>query len=298
MQKVLIWGTGIEYDNYLTLIKFYEEKKQFSVAGVTSNDNYYHTLDGYSFIQKENIMNIDWDWILVCANDNTIHSIREEAISMGISEDVVFSAHIMLLPGFDFEKYVKLAQSKLTIFSSNCWGGVVYKRLGLKVRSPLYNMGFDNEYGFLQFLSDPRRLLLNEVLQFEENGYNERSKHYYPIYQLDGIRIRMLHDRDRERVEKKWNERVQRINWDNLFIMMYSDDERCIERFSEVSYKKKVCFTSLNVDIPYAYYLPLDQIDPGRQLWEIVMSSAKGQYKLYDLMDMLMTGNFENSRID
>lgn len=297
MQKLLIWGTGIAYDKCIALIKYYEREKQFSVVGVTSNDTYFHTLDGYPMIPKEKLTDADWDWILVCASDRVVPEIRKEAVSLGISEDVILSSHILSIPGFDFEKYTQLVQSKLTILTNNCWGGVVYQQLGLKVRSPLYNMAFDDEGGYIRFLKNAKDILMNERLEFEQNGYNEVSKHFYPIYLLAGIRLRMLHDCDRDKVERKWYERISRMNWENVFVMMYTDDLKYIEEFSRLPYEKKVCFTSMDVDIPSAYTLPLDKVCPGRPLWEIVIHSAQGQYKLYDLMDMVMTGCPRNSRI-
>lgn len=297
MQKVLIWGTGAEYDKYVMLIKYYEMEKQFSVVGVTSNDKYYGTLDGYLFVPKEKVMDIDWDWIIICALDHVMPAIRKEAESMGIPEDVILSSHILSIPWLDFNKYVNLVKSKVSILTNNCWGGVVYQQLGLKVRSPFHNMGFDEDEGYIEFLKNAEAILTTDCLQFEENGYNEASKHFYPIYLLAGIRIRMLHYFDRETAEQKWHERVSRINWENIFVMMYTDNIKCIEEFACLPYEKKICFTSLDVDIPYAYQLPLDKVCPGKQLWEIVIGSARGQYKMYDLIDLLMTGHPKNNRL-
>lgn len=297
MQKVLIWGTGMEYDRVITLIKYHEKEGQFSVAGVTSNDNYYNTLDGYQFIPKEKVLEADWDWIIICASNGAVPEIRKEAVLLGISEDVILSSRVLSIPGFHFEKYAKLVKSKLSILTNNCWGGVVYQQLGLKVRSPLYNMAFDTDDGYIEFLKNAKNILTNESLQFEEYGYNDVSKHFYPIYQLAGIRLRMLHDCDREKVEQKWSERISRINWENIFVMMYTNNLKCIEEFSHLPYEKKICFTSLEVDIPSVYMLPLDKVCPGRQIWEIVIDSAKGRYKLYDLTELLITGLPENSRI-
>lgn len=36
-----------------------------------------------------------------------------EAEHVGISEDILFTANIFLLPAFDFEKYIKLSKSKI-----------------------------------------------------------------------------------------------------------------------------------------------------------------------------------------
>ena len=94
MYNILIWGTAMEYDQYLAVIKYYEGKKLFQVVGVTSNDNYYNYLDGYPFIPKRDLVRVTYDWIIICASKERTADIRKEAISMGISEDILFSAYM------------------------------------------------------------------------------------------------------------------------------------------------------------------------------------------------------------
>ncbi len=293
MHNVLIWGTAKEYDNYLTLIKYYEDKKLFRVIGVTSNDTYYSYLDGYQFIPKKDLMNVEYDWIIICASKEKTRDIRKEAIAMNISEDILFPAHILLVPNFDFDKYIKLSQSKISIFANNCWGGQVYRRLGLKVRSPFYNM-FESVNEYAQFLKNAKDILLNERLQFQQMQYNDELSVDYPVYELAGMQLHMYYYPDKEEAERKWYERVDRINWDNLFVMMYTDSLKLIEEFSTLPYQRKICFTSKKIDMPYTYCLPLDKVRPDNGFGGIVIGSATGRFKLYDVMDLLLYGHSGN----
>ncbi len=109
--------------------------------------------------------------------------------------------------------------------------------------------------------------------------------------------INMNHYPDREEAEKKWYERVNRINWNNLFVMMFSTDLKCVEEFSNLSYQKKVCFTSLITDIPSACHIPVDKIDPTRELWQIVNGTAQGVYSLFDPIELLLSGRVINNRM-
>lgn len=296
MQKIVIWGTGETYDKYLTLIKYFESQKQFQVIGVTSSDSYFSYLDNYQFIPKKKLVDVEYDWIIICASNKYIPVIREEAISMNIAEDVLLSIHILQLPNFDFDKYIKLSKAKISILANNCWGGYTYKRLGLKARSPFYNM-FETDKEYVHFLKNAKDILVNEKLQFLQMLYNKADQFYYPVFDLAGMKIYMNHYCDRKEAEEKWYERLDRINWDNLFVMMYSDNLECIEEFSHLSYPKKICFTSLSIEIPFSFYLPLDKACPEKQLYYIVNGSATGQFKLYDVMELLLSGYPVNNRI-
>lgn len=196
MYKVLIWGTAIEYDQYLVAIKYYEDRKSLQVVGVTSDDHYYSYLDGYPFVPKQDLMKISFDRILICASKE------------------------------------KTADIRISIFACNCWGGQVYKRLGLKVRSPFYNM-YELVPGYVRFLKNAKEILLHERLQFREKQYNDELSFYYPVYDLAGMELHMNNSPDPEEAERKWYERCARINWDNLFVMMYSDSEKYAEEFAD-----------------------------------------------------------------
>ena len=289
MYKVLIWGTAIEYDQYLVAIKYYEDRKSLQVVGVTSDDHYYSYLDGYPFVPKQDLMKISFDRILICASKEKTADIRREAAAMGIAEDILFSAHILLLPEFDFDNYIKLSESRISIFACNCWGGQVYKRLGLKVRSPFYNM-YELVPGYVRFLKNAKEILLHERLQFREKQYNDELSFYYPVYDLAGMELHMNNSPDPEEAERKWYERCARINWDNLFVMMYSDSEKYAEVFAYLPYRKKICFTTKETDIPYTYCLPIEKVCPDKKFGQIVLGSVTGRYKLYDLMELLLTG--------
>lgn len=166
----------------------------------------------------------------------------------------------------------------------------MYHRLGLKVYSPFFNM-FELDKEYIEFLENAQWILKKERLRFCKMEYNQILNIDYPVYDLAGMKIYMNHYSDREKAECKWYERSGRINWDNLFIMMYSDNLDCIEKFAKLPFKKKVCFTSLHVDIPNAFYVPLEKVGSGKSLWQVVNGSAVGKYKLYDLIEMLNNGD-------
>lgn len=130
MNNILIWGSGSVYDEKLTLIRYYESKGDFHIIGITSNDSYYDSIDGYSFVKKEDIKSVKFDWILLCAKDEI--SVRKDIISLGIDENKVLSARVLSIPYFDFGKYISLVKSRISIFANNCWGGDDISRIRFK----------------------------------------------------------------------------------------------------------------------------------------------------------------------
>lgn len=103
----------------------------------------------------------------------------------------------------------------------------------------------------------------------------------------------MNHYTDREYARQKWEERKQRINWDNLFIMMYTEDPRDAEQFDMLPYKKKVCFTNFQSDLASTCFLEISQhpMFKERQAFYFISGIAQGQYMFYDPWELLMNGN-------
>ena len=67
-KKIVIWGTGVDYNQHLINFKYLEEIGEILVLGVTGNDKYYINLDGYQFIPKAELTNIvDFDYIVVAS---------------------------------------------------------------------------------------------------------------------------------------------------------------------------------------------------------------------------------------
>lgn len=130
---------------------------------------------------------------------------------------------------------------KFTIFSNNCIGGVFYHDAGLEFTSPLINTAMDGE-DFLKFLENPKHYLNCELKFITWPGRN------YPIARIDDIEVNFVHYKDEEECLKKWNERKQRIIWDNIFVIATNHDgmchEKCLKKFNNIDYQNKIMFVS------------------------------------------------------
>lgn len=135
----------------------------------------------------------------------------------------------------------KLQNVSFTIFSNNCLGGVFYHDAGKRFTSPLINTALDGE-DFIRFLENPRHYLTHDMEFVSWPGHN------YPIARIDDIEVRFVHYRTNEEAEKKFRERAERIDWENLFIIATNHDglgkPELLERFDKLPYKNKIMYVS------------------------------------------------------
>ena len=77
---------------------------------------------------------------------------------------------------------------------------------------------------------------------------------------LGDIEIRFNHYKTFDEAVAKWEERKQRINWDNLFVLGIDGDNCSYEtmrRFDMLPYENKVIFTHIPYpEIKSSYYIP------------------------------------------
>ena len=197
---------------------------------------------------------------------------------------------ILMIPGFSVEKYRKLLESKLTILSMNCFGGIVSHTLGLRFYSPTINMYFSEE-DYIKFLKNLRWYLKQDLIKLAD-GFNQDLKISYPICKLGDITIHMNHYGDFKEAKQKWEERLKRINMDDICAIMYTDDMRLLKEFDSLSYKKKACFTTVKTNLKSAFFLDsrIDGNDKEQPLWWRVNKFAEGKFWYYDIFDLLTEG--------
>lgn len=131
-----------------------------------------------------------------------------------------------------------LKNKDITIISANCVGGVIYHDLGLAFYSPTINLFFYAP-DYVKFVSNLEHYLHCELIE-------TKSEFDYPCALCDDITLHMVHYQSFEEGKRKWEERIKRINYNNLyFIMVDRDgcDEKDIIAFDNIPYKNKVFLT-------------------------------------------------------
>lgn len=138
---------------------------------------------------------------------------------------------------FNYEKSLqkRLKNNNFSIICSNCIGGVIYHRLGKRFLSPTINMWF-NQREFLKFVEGLPEYIEKDLV-FVESEYD------YPVAKLGDVHLYFNHVKTEEEARYNWERRRNRINYDNLFIIMYDRDgitEEDIRRLERIECKNKM----------------------------------------------------------
>lgn len=293
--KLILWGLGSVYNKCLNIIKYYEYLQQIQIVAVTSNPLYdFGLIDGYKIVSNNKLPDIECDYIMVM-NDRHFAEIVGCLTDMGISRKKILNYKILQYPNINFEEYIKLKNSDITIISNNCWGGCVYNTLGLECLSPFKNLFLEDE-DYIKVLKN-LKYYCGQKVQPLEYLVDIHSNERYPVLQLGDVKIHCNHDSSYEGAAEKWNRRVSKINYQNLFVEMYAEDRKIAYEFSQLNYDKKVCFVPFESDINSCYKI---SIQAGqKEFWEAVNSNgAAGNYSwAYNVIKML-NGDINNSRIN
>ena len=135
-----------------------------------------------------------------------------------------------------------------SIICSTCIGGVIYNRLGKEFLSPTINMFF-LQPDFVKFVCDLEYYLSLE-LKFIETDKS------YPVALLGDIKLYFNHSKTPEDAANDWRRRKERINYDNIYIILYNRDGCILDDFrkiEKVKCKRFIVLTSTPLDIPYVY---------------------------------------------
>lgn len=141
----------------------------------------------------------------------------------------------------NYEKKLRkqINNKDFSIICSNCIGGLIYHRLGLKFLSPTINLWM-YQYDYLKFVLDLKKYVSLE-LEFIKSEYK------HPVAKLGDITIYFNHYKTNEEAKKSWDRRKMRINYDNLFLIMYDKDglmEEDLEKLKSINCRGKVVISN------------------------------------------------------
>lgn len=241
MVRVMIWGIGKIYNEMRNLLSLFEMKKEIMIVGITGLDVPNHKeLDGYSIYNCYDIKQLNFDYIIVMS-DFYYNEIYKEIVDIGIDPNRILKYIFLQLPNIDINEYLSLKSRNVTIISDNCWGGYVYKTLGLRCMSPTRNVSFTNE-NYIKLLNDFEGYMQVKPT-FKRWEVNSNSGEKFPVLKCKDIEIRCNHEKDIEKAVYEWEKRKKRINYNDLFIEMHTEDRIWAKKFLELDqYKNKICF--------------------------------------------------------
>lgn len=81
----------------------------------------------------------------------------------------------------------KIKNKDFSLFSPNCYAGLIYHRLGLQFKSPTINMLFPSKKEYLKFVSDLKRYLSLDLVESEDERFP------YPVGMLGDVELVFNH---------------------------------------------------------------------------------------------------------
>lgn len=171
----------------------------------------------------------------------------------------------------------RLRNKSFTLFSNDCWGAEVYKHLGLPFNTPFIGLMLSAPC-YVRLLSNPKHYLA-QPLEFQRQSiYKEidalraRWKHYFPIATVGGdVEIQFLHYHSDQEAHEKWARRIQRINWDNLFIKFDGNKDgatpQLVQKFDQLPFPRLTLLREPQPGIQSAVLVPRYSVD-GMQQFE------------------------------
>lgn len=286
MLKCILWGLGRDYDNYLNQVRYQVLLKEIEIIAVTSNATIYEKVDGYNFIAKNMLQYCEFDLLIIMSISNYME-IKQEAINIGIAESKIVSCKIFSLPNLSIKQYLNLANSNLTIIANMCWGGIIYHHLCMEFLSPTINM-YILDLDYIKLLKNLKQYM-EMPLVFKKQEWDKIQKKYFPVCLCGDIELYCNHYRNFDEVKIAWIRRKNRINWDNLFIMMHTENPEVAEIFAQLPYERKVCFVPFETQQKSLLYIDYQKRNEmlKTDLWTIVNGTADGIYKCYNILDLL-----------
>ncbi|MBR4642668.1 MAG: DUF1919 domain-containing protein [Selenomonadaceae bacterium] len=288
MLKILTWVVSNDSRFFNGAMNILERQHNgVEVVGVTANVPIVKDGKKVTFIPLAEVDGGgDYDLILVVgARQIGMNKITQAARQFRLPEEKLLGDWIVCIPGFTLKKYRQLQRSRLSIFSMNCFGGLISHTLGLPFLTPFINM-YTSDKEFVRFLR-AARVYMEERLVLKETAWQEALHFDYPIVTLGNIDIHMNHYSDFDEAVKIWKRRKARINWYNLFVTAYTESEEILQEFDDLPYSKKVCFVPFKSNLDSAWY-----ITPQKDLefWNVVNQFGTNPPFYYDVFDMLLYG--------
>lgn len=176
----------------------------------------------------------------------------------------------------------RLINQGMSVISANCVGAFILHDLNQPFNSPFVNLYLE-PFDFIRYLQDIRfyQSLPLQFIQTEKN---------YPIGILGDLKIHFMHYRSEQEAKEKWEARSQRLNFDNLFIIMTDKyrgkgvDYEHLQAFDHLPYPNKVVFTHKPYpEFKSAFYIK--GFENENEVGDLFTFSSWNGEKYYDQFD-------------
>lgn len=185
---------------------------------------------------------------------------------------------------------IRLKDKSFSLITNNCLGGVILHDLHLQFKSPTINVGFSNE----QFV------LFCEHLEHYCSLPLQEAEWKHPMGVIHGdygdVFISFRHYSSFEEARIKWEDRVQRLDFHNLFIIMEAKDgcpDELLLRFDRLPYRKVVLTDGKHPDVACSF--PMKKGFYSKNYWngkvlEYPLLGARRYLNIFDYVTFFNTG--------
>lgn len=101
-------------------------------------------IDGIEVIRVEELVSREYDY-LIDMNRQERAAVARILELLRVPRSKVILANLFQQAYFDLKRWIAVQESKVSIISDNCWGGITYHSLGLEFLSPFINLFLESE---------------------------------------------------------------------------------------------------------------------------------------------------------
>jgi uncharacterized protein (DUF1919 family) len=149
------------------------------------------------------------------------------------------------------KRKAELTNTDFTLFSDDCFGGMLCSDLGLQFRSPTVSLRI-YAADYVEFLENIHAYLSADLIE-------SRGEADYPVGLLGGrVRLHFKHSGTFEEGAAAWRRRKERVHHGNIIIKMsdlYDCSPELTRRFLALPYPK-IFFSAKPIDHPDVFFMP------------------------------------------
>jgi uncharacterized protein (DUF1919 family) len=192
---------------------------------------------------------------------------------------------------------LRLRNKKPSLITNTCIGGILYHELHLKFCSPTINCGILVPEEFITFC-EHLDTYLNLPIDFVSSQWE------YPVGILHGefgdITVYFAHYKTEKEARDKWLERVKRVDYNNLYVLMDGDDcsDDQVELFDKLSIKNKVIITMKEYpQYKSVFAIRRSDYPQGKILEYGLLHGGARWYELFDFVHFINTGEIRTNAL-
>ena len=293
MTKVILWGSCEEYGIFCKYLHFEVLKGNMQIEAVCLNGvHQISRIDGIEVIRVEELVSREYDY-LIDMNRQERAAVDRILDLLRVPRSKVILANLFQQAYFDLKRWIAVQESKVSIISDNCWGGITYHSLGLEFLSPFINLFLESE-DYLRLLEN-FDYYMGQPLYLVEEKYEVNLKRNYPIIGMGDIKLFFNHYTDFEQAAEIWEKRKQRINYGNLLVEMRIESKEALDRFLALPFEHKIGFSTVPCSEKGIMYFPIVENKYLQNKYantigyfvNEIASIISGEGKLYDSLKLL-----------